>query len=110
MVVRPIGPWPGPVGVILIPATVGTLTVAAASVVPAVYLAANASRLSATIFNDSPDRFLYIRTGAGVSTSSYTVRLGPRSYYEVPLPGYVGVIEGVWSAGVGGFAMITEYT
>jgi hypothetical protein len=110
LVVRPI--FAGPVIVIATIAgpTVGVTTTIAASVVPAVYLAVNAARLGATINNDSAGRFLYIKLGAGVSGVSYSVRLGPHSYYELPFPAYTGVIEGVWTAGVGGFATVTELT
>lgn len=90
--------------------TVGVTTTIPASGVPSVYLAANPNRLGATINNDSPNRFMYIKLGGGVSGVSYSVRLGPHSYYELPFPAYTGVIEGVWAAGVGGFATVTELT
>jgi hypothetical protein len=98
----------GPILVTVVPPTVGVTTTIPAAVIPTVYLAANPARLGAVINNDSIGRFLYLKLGAGVGVASYAVRLGPHSYYEVPFPCYTGVIEGVWSAGVGGFATVTE--
>ena len=108
LVVRPI--FGGPILVTVVGPTIGVTTIFPASVVPAVILVANAARLGATVFNDSASRFLYLKLGAGVAVGSYTVRLGPRSYFEVPFPVYTGVIEGVWSAGAPGFATVTELT
>lgn len=99
-----------PVVVTVVGPTTGVTTAIAASGVPSVYLAANPARLGATINNDSTGRFLYIKLGGGVSGVSYSVRLGPHSYFELPFPAYTGVIEGVWGAGVGGFATVTELT
>lgn len=99
-----------PIVVSIVGPTIGITTTIPASGVPAVYLAANPARLGATISNDSPGRFLYIKLGGGVGLASYSVRLGPHSYFELPFPAYTGVIEGVWGPGVGGFAMVTELT
>lgn len=107
LVVRPLGPV-GPV-VFLAP-TLGVVTTIAASVVPSVYLAANPARLGAIISNDSPSRVLYVKLAAGVLLTSYTVRIGPRSYFEVPFPVYVGVIEGVFTVGAAAVATVTELT
>lgn len=114
VVARLIGPIiiVGPIAVTFVGPTLGVTTVVPATVVPMVLLAANLARLGATIYNDSPNRFLYVKLGAGVGVASYTVRLGPHSYYELPFPAYTGVIEGVWNAAVppGSFATITELT
>jgi len=99
-----------PFFVVITGPTIGVTTTIAASAVPSVYLAANPARLGATINNDSPNRFMYIKLGGGVGLASYSVRLGPHSYYELPFPAYTGVIEGVWGPGVGGFATVTELT
>ncbi len=79
-----------------------------ASALATVLLAANAARRGATIFNDSADSMMYVKLAAGVSTASYTVRLGPRSFYELPFPAYGGIIEGLWTGPVSGFAAVTE--
>ena len=99
-----------PIFVTIAGPTVGVTTTIPASAVPAVYLAANPNRLGATINNDSPNRFMYIKLGGGVSGVSYSVLLGAHSYYELTFPAYTGVIEGVWGPGVGGFATVTELT
>ena len=71
-------------------------------------LAANSSRKGATIYNDS-GAFLYIKLGATAATSSFTVRVGSQSYYEVTGK-YTGIIDGIWASGGGGDAKITELT
>lgn len=50
---------------------------------------------------------LYVRLGAGVTTTLYHVLLVPGAYYELPDPVYVGDIEGVWD-GVVGFVNVGE--
>ncbi len=71
-------------------------------------LAANAARLGATITNDSRSR-LYVKLGATASITSYTRRIEPDGYWEVPF-GYTGVIDGIWTTVVSGAARITELT
>lgn len=70
-------------------------------------LAANTSRLGATIFNDSVSP-LYLKLGTTASTSSFTVKINPGGYYEVPF-GYSGAIDGIWDTATGN-ARITELT
>lgn len=79
----------------------------AASASNVTVLAANASRIGATVFNDSTVT-LYLKLGATASTTSYTVQLSARAYYEVPF-GYVGIIDGIWDSATGN-ARVTELT
>jgi hypothetical protein len=62
-------------------------------------------RAGATIFNDST-ALLYLKLGTGASTTSFTVRLGARDYYEVPFS-YAGAVHGYWASATGS-ARITE--
>lgn len=71
-------------------------------------LALNANRLGATIVNDAVS-ILYAKLGATASTASYTVRMRPYDYFEVPF-GYTGIIDGIWAAAGGGNARLTELT
>lgn len=71
-------------------------------------LASNASRLGATIYNDSASD-LYVKLGATASTTSFAVKLVQDAYFEVPF-GYTGIIDGIWSADSTGAARITELT
>jgi len=80
--------------------TLGTVTSVPASAIASTYLIANLVRIGAVFFNDSANRFLYLKLAAGVSSASYTVRVGPRGSFELPYPSYVGVVEGVFTAGV----------
>lgn len=70
-------------------------------------LAANTSRLGATIYNDST-AVLYLKFGTTASTTSFTVKLQPDDYYEVPF-GYTGTIDGIWASATGA-ARVTELT
>lgn len=68
-------------------------------------LAANASRKGATIANDST-AILYLKLGTTASTTSYSAKMQPDDYYELPY-GYIGAVDGIWSAAAGN-ARITE--
>ncbi len=70
-------------------------------------LAANTSRLGATVYNDST-AILYLKFGATASTTSFTVKLQADDYYEVPF-GYVGILDGIWASATGS-ARVTELT
>ena len=87
--------------------SITTTTSVAASASSVTLLSSNATRLGATIYNDSM-ALLYIKLGAIASTSSFEIKLFPLSYYEVPY-GYTGQIDGIWSD-TGGFARIGELT
>jgi len=73
-------------------------------------LAANASRLGATVYNDS-SAILYLGLGTtDVTTSNYTIKVASSGYYEVPY-GYTGAIEGLWATDPNdGAARVTELT
>lgn len=90
------------------PAT-SSVTSVASNVASVTLLAANANRKVATIVNDSATANLYVKLGAAATTSSYTVKMVPGAYYEVPNPVYTGVIDGIWDVAVGN-ARITELT
>ncbi len=85
-----------------------TETSVAASSTTVTILSSNASRLGATIWNDSSTATLYLKLGTTASTSSYTAQVFPSGYYEVPY-GYTGEIDGIWSSAVGN-ARVTELT
>lgn len=85
----------------------GTQTSVAGSASSVTLLAANASRLNASIYNDST-AILYIRCQATASTSNFTVKLFPEGYWEVPKR-YTGIIDGIWASATGN-ARVTEYT
>ena len=88
------------------PATSVTSSVASSNT-NIVLLPSNSSRLGATIYNDST-ALLYIKMGVTATTTDFTVKLFPMSYWEVPF-GYTGEIDGIW-ASVNGHARIDELT
>ena len=71
-------------------------------------LPTNLNRLGATIYNESSSGFLYIKLGAVASATSYTTRLLPLDYYEIPF-GYTGQIDAIWTS-ANGTARIDELT
>lgn len=72
-------------------------------------LSLNTGRLVATIFNDSTE-ILYLKLGAIASLTSFTVKIQPDGYYELPQPIYTGIIDGIWANNASGAARITELT
>jgi hypothetical protein len=84
-----------------------SVTNVAASTVNVTLLAANPARIGGAIYNDSVN-VMYLKLGATASTTSYTVQLGRRDYYELP-SGYTGQVDALWSASAG-TARITELT
>jgi hypothetical protein len=70
-------------------------------------LAANTGRKGAMVYNDSTS-ILYLKYGATASATSFTVKMFPDDYHEVPF-GYTGIIDGIWVAAAGA-ARVTELT
>lgn len=84
-----------------------TLTNVSGSASSVTVLAANTSRIGATVYNDSTS-VLYLKLGATASTTSFTVKLQADDYYEVPF-GYTQIIDGIWASATGS-ARVTELT
>lgn len=87
------------------PAT-ATLANVASSATNVTLQAANTSRKTLTVFNDST-QVLYVKHGATASTTSYTTQVGPLQLYELPQPVYTGIVDGIW-ASANGNARVTE--
>lgn len=87
-----------------------TASVAAVSqtILSTTLLAANASRKGAVIHNHASGGNLFVKLGAGASTSDFSVRLLPGGAFVLPFPAYTGLISGVWSVIGGGSAQVTE--
>lgn len=85
--------------------SVGTSSTVASSATNVTLLSAKASRIGATIHNDST-AVLYVKLGATASATSFTVKMDAGDYFETPY-GYTGIIDGIWSSATGN-ARITE--
>ena len=70
-------------------------------------LASNASRLGASIFNDSTQP-VFAKFGATASATSFTYKVEGGGTLEVPF-GYTGIIDCIWSS-ANGNARVTEIT
>lgn len=90
------------------PAT-SAVTSVANSVTNVTLLASNANRRMATIYNDDTAAALYVKLGATASTSSFTIKIAAGGYFELPLPCYTGIIDGIASVATGS-ARLTELT
>lgn len=88
-------------------ALTGTLSNVDGSASNVTLLAANTARLGATVYNDST-AILYLKLGATASATSFTVKMQPDDYYEIPF-GYYGTVDGIWASATG-FARVTEIT
>src|SRR5258705_880417 len=86
-----------------------TISSGSASVSSITLLASNSNRRMATFYNNA-NVGAYIKLGAVASTSRFTVKLLPGSYYELPLPCWIGIIDAIFDAGGTGAIFITELT
>jgi hypothetical protein len=100
----PINPQP----VLQLRASTGTQTSVAASASDGTVLAANANRLSGTIYNDSAAVFYVLFANGTSSTTTFSVKLYTDDYVVIPA-GYTGVVKGIWSSATGS-ARVTEFT
>jgi hypothetical protein len=90
-------------------ASTGTVSTVARSASSTTVLAGNSARIGASIYNDTNTN-LFLRLASGVaSTSSFSVKVGAQSYYEVPAH-YSGIIVGIWASAGTGNAQVTEFT
>jgi hypothetical protein len=87
-------------------AATATLTNVGASATSVQLLAANPARKGATCYNDSAAE-LYLKLGTTASATSFTVRLGPFAYFEIPF-GFTGRVDGIWSSPATGAGRLTE--
>lgn len=78
-----------------VPASLTTVTLSAA----------DATRRGLAVFNNS-SADIYIKMGAGASTSSFTFKGTTNSYFEVPF-NYTGIVTAVWGT-ASGSAEVTE--
>lgn len=84
-------------------ATVSSVSSSATNVT---LLSSNAARVMATFYNES-NQICYLKLGTTASATSYTVKMQPESYYELPRPTYTGQIDAIW-ASANGSMRITE--
>ncbi len=85
----------------------GTNTSVGDEVTSTALLAANTSRRSARIVNDSA-AVLKIACGFTASATAYTARLEQNDAFFIE--GFTGAINGIWESNASGSARITEFT
>lgn len=92
----------------LVAATTATLANVTSSASNTTLQASNADRIGWACFNDSTAA-LFVKFGATASSSSFTVKIGAGGFYEMPIPIYTGIIDGIWVS-ANGAARVTELT
>lgn len=83
-----------------------TVTQVASSASSVTLQAANAARKGLIIVNDSTS-LLYVKFGAGASSTSYSLQLAAGQTYEAPTNIYTGLVAGIWVT-ANGNGYITE--
>jgi hypothetical protein len=102
----------GSVATLPIRANNQTTTSVSASTGAVTLLAANGSRLAASIYNNT-NQDLYVKYGSGASLTPalWKVRITKSGgYFEFPQPVFTGLVSGVWAASGSGSALISEET
>jgi hypothetical protein len=97
----------GTVATVADKSSTGTLTQVSAAQTSTTILASNANRIGASFYNASSN-MLYLALNATASTSAFTIRIMPNSYYDLPVD-YTGTISGIWN-GSNGNVQVTELT
>lgn len=91
-------------------ATATAIVPVAATTTPFTVGANTATRLAMTVYNEPGvgNATLYLKFGAGASTSSYSNRLAPGDYWESTPPRYTGPTTAVFD-GTQGRILVTEF-
>lgn len=90
--------------------TTGTVTAIARSATVQTALAANSSRKSYLLWNDSGAN-CFVKFATGATTADFSVRISSNSGYEPPgTLRYTGIITVIWGTGGAGNLLVTEYT
>lgn len=88
--------------------TTGAQSIVAGSASSVTILASNASRLGASVYNDSTAILYLLLASGSASTTVHTVQMPAGYYFEVPAF-YTGIIVGIWASATGS-ARVTELT
>lgn len=76
------------------------ITQVASSATTTLLLASNANRRGVKLYNDS-NQAAYVAFAATASTSAFTIKMAPRSFYEMEFPIYTGDISALWDSANG---------
>lgn len=90
-----------------VPTATATLTALASSTASAQLLASTAGRRGLILYNTDANAVL-IKYGTTAAATSFTVRIDPDGYWEMPLPIYTGRIDAIWEADGTGSLYATE--
>jgi hypothetical protein len=85
------------------------LTNVTQGVVSTQIVASNANRRRLLVQNTSTTGSLFLKYGTTAdTTSSFSVKIPPQSYWEMPEPPYVSQMDGIWDAAGTGKAIVTD--
>ncbi len=85
-----------------------TLSNIANAVSSATALALNTARRGASFFNDDTAASVYLKPGTTASATSFTIKIGPGGFYELPSPVYTGRVDVIATAATGTLR-VTEF-
>ncbi len=88
-------------------ASVSNVTSVASSTSVVQLVALNSARRAFYAYNNATTD-LYLKFGMGASSSSYSLILSAKGFYEMPTPIYPGIITGVWAGSPTGAVSLTE--
>jgi hypothetical protein len=89
--------------------TTSNVTTVAGSTSNTAILAANGSRIFASIYNGTNKNMYILLNSGAASTTNYSIILITGSYWELPVD-WTGAVNAVWANGVSGNALVTELT
>jgi hypothetical protein len=89
--------------------TTSNVTTVAGATTNTSILAANATRIFASIYNGTNKNMYILCNSGAASTTNYSIVLITGSYWELPVD-WTGAVNAVWANGVSGNALITEMT
>lgn len=88
--------------------TTATLSNTSASATSVTLSSSATARRFWSVFNDSTAT-CYVKFGTTASTTSFTVRLDPYDFYQMPSNLYTGRVDAIWDSATG-TARVTEVT
>jgi hypothetical protein len=67
----------------------------------------NGSRVGFMVYNYSTAAILYLAVDRDATTSEFTVKMRPGSFYEMPFEYFTAKVTGIWDVAEG-YAQVTE--
>lgn len=86
--------------VVFTPNTLATLASVTSSITAVTLFAEYPLARARSIYNDSTST-MFLKYGAGASSTSYTIQIAAGAYFEFPQPLYAGLVSAIWTTANG---------